>query len=160
MSGLHGTGSSPAQHEEALLGQPFAQQDNIGKHRVGTLQGMSAHDSHTQAAVVFLKESIECHVDAVVVERTGQRLPHIAGILAHLQVVLVNPAVVAIRQRSALIAFAVEVGSSIEAVTRHVVGNCLQPFGHALNFLDVIVSNHSNVFAKIIKKTISERISK
>ena len=130
MGGLHGAGASAAQHAEPLFGEPLAQHGDAGEHGVGAQQRVASHDADAPAAVVLSEESVECHVDAVVVECPCQRLVDVLGVLAHCHIVAVDATVIAVGKRlsvslvvgSGLIAF-VEIAGVIETMPSDVEGN-------------------------------------
>ena len=100
MGCLHRTRTATTQHDEALLCETLAQQHHFLIHRIGTLQGVSTHDTQAETRVVLLEELVECYVDAVVVQGTRQRLLHVLSLFARSDEVPVHLRVVASLERS------------------------------------------------------------
>ena len=128
MRGLHDARTSAAEHDEATLGEFLAEQHHAAIHLIGARRGMTAHHAYTAPAVVLLEKRLQCHVDAVVVEGSCQRLQHVAAVLARIDEMIIGACVVACCKGclAARLIARIEFVGRVEGLSRHVVGHLLQ----------------------------------
>ena len=95
MSCFHSTRTTTAEHDKTLFGEALAQEHHLLIHRIGAQQGMTAHDTDTEARIVLLEERVEGYVDTIIMECTSQRFVSRLSLFAILDEVAICLRVVA-----------------------------------------------------------------